>query len=114
MNSQVRGALLLCFGVFDPPLAPLKTYFYEKAQNMLKFGNFQKYRFFFGGGVQSQRGGFGLEPSKMSLYMIIYFLEGWRPKNATFQKFLHLENVISKLFGGPGGSPSEKFCQKWF
>ena len=43
--SQVRGAHLICFGVFDPPLAPQKTYFYEKAQNMLKFGYFQKIGF---------------------------------------------------------------------
>ena len=35
-------------------------------------------------------------------------MEDWRPKNATFQKFLHLENVIFNFFGGPGGSPSDK------
>ena len=72
----------------------------------MKFGNFLK-RFL---GVQ--RGVFSFEPSKKSLYMIIYFLEGWRPKDATFQKILYLENVISKLFRGPGGSPSEKILPK--
>ena len=50
---------------------------------MLKFGNFQKSRFF---GFQREFFGFG-------------------QKNDTFQKILHLENVIFKLFGGPGGSP---------
>ena len=44
--------------------------------------------------------------------MIIYFFGGLEAKNVTFQKFLHLENVISKLFGGPGGSPSEKILPK--
>ena len=39
-------------------------------------------------------------------------MEDWRPKNATFQKFLHLENVIFNFFGGPGGSPSEKILPK--
>ena len=33
-------------------------------------------------------------------------------KNTIFQKFLHLENVIFKLFGGPGRSPSEKILPK--
>ena len=67
---------------------------------MLKFGNFSKKVVFWGSrGVL-----FGFEPSKKSLYMIIHFF--WRvggQKNATFQNFLQLEKVITKLFGGPGG-----------
>ena len=57
------------FGVLDPPQAPKKTYIYEMPQIMLKFGNFQKSRVFLGG----QRVFLGFEPSKMFLYMIIYY-----------------------------------------
>ena len=71
IHSQVRGTHLLCFRVFDPPLAPQKTFFYEKAQNLLKFGHFQKIGFLGGPG-----GGFGFEPSKISLHLIIYYF--WR------------------------------------
>jgi len=41
------------------------------------------------------------------VYLFIIFgrLEA---KNAIFQNFLHLENVIFKLFGGPGGVPQWK------
>ena len=35
-----------------------------------------------------------------------------RLKNAIYQKFWQLKNVIFKLFGGPRGSPSEKFLSK--
>ena len=108
--SQVRGAHLLCFGVFDPPLAPQKTYFYEKAQNMLKFGNFLKSRFL---GVQRVFFWFWTLQNEF-IYDYLLLMEDWRPKNATFQKFLHLENVIFNFFGGPGRSPSEKILPKMF
>ena len=72
----------------------------------LKFGNFQKIGFFGG-----QRGIHGFEPSKISfIYDYLTFFEDLRPKNAIFQKFWQLKNVIFKLFGGPEGSPSEKIC----
>ena len=88
IHTQVRGAHLLWFGVFDPPLAPpqKKTYFYEKAQNMLKF---EKVGFL---GVK--RGVFGFEPPKTSLYMIIYFFGGLEAKKCHW------------------GSPSEKISPK--
>ena len=108
--SHERGAHLIYFGVFDPPLAPQKTYFYEKAQNMLKFGNFQKSRFL---GVQ--RGFFGFEPSKMSLYMIIYYL--WRiggRKMPLFKNFCILKMSFLIFLGALGGPPVKRFCQKWF
>ena len=39
-------------------------------------------------------------------------MEAWWPKNAIFQNFWHLKNIIFKLFGGPGGTPSEKKSAK--
>ena len=71
-NAQVRGAYLLCFGVFDRSLVPQKTYFYEEAQRR---------------GVQND-----------FIYNYLLLLDGWRPKNVIFQNFLHLENVV---FQGP-------------
>ena len=99
---------MLCFGVFDPPLAPQKTYYCEKAKNMLKFGNFQKSRF-----LEGPEGAFCFWTLQNDfIYDYLLFFGGWGPKIAIFQKFLHLENVAFKLFGGPDGSPDENLLQK--
>ena len=67
------------FWSFVPPLAPKNLLLRESS----KYAERKFSKSMFLGGPE---GLFGFEPSKMSLYMIIYFLEGRRPKNATFKK----------------------------
>ena len=84
-SPMLEGPILhlVCFGVIESPPAPQKTYFLEIPQNMLKFGKFQKSRFF--GGPE---GGFGFRTLQNDfIYNYLLFLEAWRPKNAIFKKF---------------------------
>ena len=93
------------YKVDDPLFSPLKNFFLKIPENMLKFGKFQKSRFF--GGPEEGFWFWTLQNDFIYDYLLL--LEGWRPKNPIFQKILHLENVVFKLFGGPGESPSENF-----
>ena len=71
-------------------LSPLNNLLFEDTWNMLKFGNFQKVGFLGG-----QRGVMSfLTPQNDFTYQYLLFLGGWRPKNAVFQEFWILTNVI--------------------
>ena len=66
------------------------TYILKIPVNMLKLGNFQK-SLFFGG---SEGIVWFLTPQKDFTYQYLFFLRSWRPKNAVFQKFWILKNMI--------------------
>ena len=77
-------------------------------ENMLKFGNFQKSRFFGG----SEGGNVISNPPKWFHISIFIVSGGLGAEKCCFEKFWVLKNVIFQVLGGPGGSPSEKFLPK--
>jgi len=74
---------------------------------MLKFGNKNKRRFY----LEVQRGDIGFEPSRMILYLIIYYF--WRVRDRDQKMPFHfLKNVIFKLFRGPGIPEWKNYAKK--
>ena len=91
-----------------PPLAPSKTYFLKIPENMLKFGNFQKSRFFGG----SEGGNVISNPPKWFHISIFIVSRGLEAKNCRFSKILNSEKWDLLSFGGLWRAPHWKNFSK--
>ena len=109
-TPKLEGPIYYVLESLIPLQPPKKPTFTRKLKICRNLEIFKKVGFW---GVQ--RGGFGFEPSKMILYMIIYYF--WRVggrKMPFFKKFYIWKMSFLKFSGALGGPPVKNFCQKWF